>query len=82
MANDETVFIAGHGELASKADVERNLAVLVDSRKRVKALVDQGMTEEAVLAENPLADYHDDYNWSFITTERMTKTLYRDLTTD
>jgi glyoxylase-like metal-dependent hydrolase (beta-lactamase superfamily II) len=82
MANDDTVFIAGHGELASKADVERNLAVLVDSRDLVKALVDQGKTEEEVLAANPLARYHDDYNWGFITTERMTKTLYRDLTSE
>lgn len=82
MADAETVLIAGHGELASKADVERNLAVLVDGRKRVKALVDKGMTEEEVLAANPLADYHDDYNWNFITTERMTRTHYRDLTTD
>jgi len=82
MANDDTVFIAGNGELASKADVERNLAVLVDSRDLVKALVDQGKTEEEVLAANPLARYHDDYNWGFITTERMTKTLYRDLTSE
>lgn len=82
MADDETVLIAGHGELANKADVERNLAVLVDGRKRVKALVDQGMSEEEILAANPLADYHDDYNWSFITTERMTKTHYRDLTSE
>jgi glyoxylase-like metal-dependent hydrolase (beta-lactamase superfamily II) len=82
MADDETILIAGHGELASKADVERNLEVLVDGRRRIKALVDKGMTEEEVLAANPLADYHDDYNWSFITTERMTKTHYRDLTTD
>lgn len=82
MADDETVLIAGHGELANKADVERNLAVLVDGRKRVKALVDQGMSEEEILAANPLADYHDDYNWSFITTERMTKTHFRDLTSE
>jgi len=82
MADDDTVFIAGHGELASKADVERNLAVLIDGRNLVKALVDQGMTEEEVLAANPLAKYHDDYNWSFITTERMTTTHYRDLTSE
>ncbi len=82
MADDDTVLIAGHGELASKADVERNLAVLVEGRERVKALVDKGMTEEEVLAANPLADYHDDYNWSFITTERMTRTHYRDLTSE
>jgi glyoxylase-like metal-dependent hydrolase (beta-lactamase superfamily II) len=82
MADDETIFIAGHGELGSKADVERNLAVLKDGRKLVKALVDQGMSEEEVLAANPLAKYHDDYNWNFITTERMTQTHYRDLTSE
>jgi glyoxylase-like metal-dependent hydrolase (beta-lactamase superfamily II) len=82
MADGDTVFIAGHGELASKADVEKNLAVLVDGRNLVKALVDRGMTEEEVLAANPLAKYHDDYNWSFITTERMTTTHYRDLTSE
>ena len=82
MADDETVVVPGHGELGDKADLERDLAVLIDSRKRVKALVDAGKSEEEVLAANPLADYHDQYNWSFITTERMTKTLYRDLTTD
>ena len=82
MADDETIFIAGHGETGSKADVESNLAVLKDGRKLVKALVDQGMSEEEVLAANPLAKYHDDYNWSFITTERMTQTHYRDLTSE
>ena len=61
---------------------EPTYEVLADGRKRVKALVDQGMTEEEILAANPLADYHDDYNWSFITTERMTKTHYRDLTSE
>jgi len=33
-----------------------------------------------VLAENPLADYHDLWNWSFLTNEVMTQTLYRSLT--
>ena len=82
LSDEDTVLIAGHGELATKADVERNLAVLADGRERVKALVDKGMTEEEVLAANPLADYHDEYNWSFITTERMTRTHYRDLTSE
>jgi glyoxylase-like metal-dependent hydrolase (beta-lactamase superfamily II) len=83
MADDDTLFLAGHGDpVASKADVEQNLAVLRDGRKRVKALVDQGMSEEEVLAANPLADYHDEYNWSFITSERMTRTHFRDLTSE
>ena len=82
MADDDTIIIPGHGPLASKADLEQDLAVLIDSKKRVKVLVDTGKSQEQVLAENPLADYHDQYNWSFITTEKMTSTLYRALTSD
>jgi glyoxylase-like metal-dependent hydrolase (beta-lactamase superfamily II) len=82
MSGDETVIIPGHGEIGNKADLEQNLATLIDSKQRVRTLVDAGKTAEEILAVNPLADYHDQYNWSFITTEIMTKTLYRDLTTD
>ena len=82
IADDETIIIPGHGELASRRDLETNLAVLIDGRQRIKALIDQGMSEEEIVAENPLADYHDDYNWGFITTERMTRTHYRDLTSE
>lgn len=82
LADDETVIIPGHGTLATKADLEADLAVLVDSKKRVKGLVDAGKSLEEVLAENPLADYHDQYSWSFITTEKITNTLYRDLTSE
>jgi len=82
MADEETVIIPGHGALASKADLAEDLAVLIDSRKRVKALVDAGKSQEEILAENPLADFHDQYNWSFITTEKMTNTLYRALTSE
>ncbi len=80
MADDETIIIPGHGPVGNKADLEKNLAVLIDSQTRVKALVDEGMSEEEIVAANPLALYHDDYNWGFITTERMTRTLIRSLT--
>lgn len=82
MADDDTTFVPGHGPLANKADLERNLAALIDSHNRVKALVDEGMSEDDIVAANPLALYHDDYNWSFITTERMTRTLIRSLTSE
>ena len=80
MADDETIIIPGHGPVANKADLQTNLDVLIDSQTRVKALVDNGMSEEDIVAANPLALYHDDYNWRFITTERMTRTLIRSLT--
>jgi len=82
MANDDTIIIPGHGPLASKSDLQTALDMLVDAVARVKQLVDQGMTQEQVLAENPLASYHEQWNWGFITTESMTHTLYRSLTAE
>ena len=82
VANHETQIIPGHGPLASKADLATFIDMLVDAQARVKALVLQGMTQEEVVAENPLSVYHDEWNWQFITTESMTTTLYRSLTAD
>jgi glyoxylase-like metal-dependent hydrolase (beta-lactamase superfamily II) len=80
MADDDTAIIPGHGSLASKADLQIALDMLIDAEARVKKLVDAGMSQDDVLAENPLADYHERWTWFFVTTEVMTKTLYRSLT--
>jgi hypothetical protein len=56
--------------------------MLEDARDRVAELVVAGKSVEEVVAENPLADYHDTWNWGFITTERMTQALFRSLTTE
>ena len=82
MADDETKFMPGHGPVASRADVQKDLDMLRDGEALVKALIDKGMTEEEIIAANPLSIYHDEYNWGFITTERMTSTFIRSLTTD
>lgn len=83
LSDDETVIIPGHGEIvANKADLQAAVDMLVDAESRVEALVLQGMTEAEVLAANPLADYHDVWSWNFITTEKMTQTLYRSLTSE
>ena len=79
LANAETTIIPGHGPLATKAELQRDLAMLKDARGIVQALVAQGLSADAIVAANPLAKYHDTYNWGFITTERMTRTLCREL---
>lgn len=81
IANDETKIIPGHGALANKADLQAAVDMLEDAQARVKALVDAGKSQEEVVAGNPLADYEDGWSWEFITTERMTETIYRSLTT-
>ena len=80
MTDENTKIIPGHGPLATPADLEAAIDMLVDARNLVQRLVDTGKSRDEVLAENPLAVYHDRWNWGFITTERMTLTLYRSLT--
>lgn len=82
IADDDTRIIAGHGPLATKADLGIFIEMLVDARARVQALVLAGKSEDQIVAENPLASYHDEWSWNFITTERMTRTLVRSLSTD
>lgn len=79
MVDEETRIIPGHGPLANRADLIRARDMLVDAEARVQALLDKGMSGEEIVAANPLADYHDNWNWGFITTERMTQTLIRAL---
>jgi glyoxylase-like metal-dependent hydrolase (beta-lactamase superfamily II) len=80
MADDETKIIPGHGPLADKDDLQAAVAMLEDAYDRVRLLVEAGKSKEEILAANPLAKYHDDWNWGFITTEVMTETLVRALT--
>lgn len=79
-AGPDTQVIPGHGPLSSKADLEASIAMLTEARARVAALVADGHDYQAVLDAEPLADFHEAWNWGFITTERMTWTLYRDIT--
>ncbi len=80
MGDENTKYITGHGAVGTRAGLQQDLAMLRDSEARVRELLDQGMSEEEILAANPLADYGERYDWFFITTERMTKTLIRSLT--
>jgi len=80
-ADDATKIIPGHGSLTDKAGMQADIDMLIDSRALVKALVDQGMSVDEVLEANPLAKY-DSFSWDFITTERMTRTLVRSLTSE
>jgi cyclase len=79
MSNDETKIIPGHGPLASKEDLQAAVDMLIDCKNIITKHINQGDSLETILAANPLQKYHDDWNWGFITTERMTKQLYNGL---
>ena len=79
LADEETQIIAGHGPVGDRGAVERSLAMVKATKALVSELVDQGMSLEEVLAADPLADFHEDWAWAFITGARMTESLYNDL---
>ncbi len=80
LAGPGTRIIPGHGPVADRDDLQASRDMLVDARDRVQHLINEGQSEDEVVAANPLAVYHDKWNWQFITTERMTRTLFRGLT--
>lgn len=80
--DDETKIIPGHGPLASKADLQKTVDMLKDVRSRVRSLIDDGMSEDEIVAADPLADLNPDWGQGFINGERMARTAYRALTAE
>ncbi|MDH3637230.1 MAG: MBL fold metallo-hydrolase [Gammaproteobacteria bacterium] len=79
LAGADTKIIPGHGPLANKDDVQAAYDMLADACARIEALIRDGKTDDEIMALNPLADYDEDWTWGFITTEKMTRTLIRDI---
>lgn len=79
MAKADTRIIPGHGPMASRADVEKSIAMLKGAKSKVAKLVNKGKSLEQVKAADPLAEYHAIWAWPFITAERMTEIMYRAL---
>jgi len=82
MAGPNTQVIPGHGPLSNRDDIQAAIEMLVTAREIITPMVEGGMTLEDVLAANPLAQFHDDWNWGFICTPRMVATLYLDASGD
>jgi cyclase len=54
--------VPGHGALANKANLVAWRDMLITSRDRIQKLVNEGKTEQEVLAAKPLADL--DAKWA------------------
>ena len=61
MSSAETSFIAGHGPLMKRADVQAYRYMLVLVRNRVAALINEGKSEKEIVAAKPTADI--DAHW-------------------
>jgi len=79
LSNDKTKIIPGHGPLADKKQLQTAVDMLIDVKKLVNAEIKKGKSEDEVVKENPLKKYHEKWNWGFITTEKMTRQVYKSL---
>lgn len=76
--NDTTKIIPGHGDIATKADLARQIAMLEGAIKAIDARIKAGDTLEKTLAARPLKPWSN-FAWSFISEESFTRTLYNGL---
>ncbi len=77
--DEETKIIPGHGPLSNRAELAATVDMLKSVRARIKALIDQGLTEDGVVKADPLKDFNPDWAWQFINGETMTRAAYRSL---
>jgi glyoxylase-like metal-dependent hydrolase (beta-lactamase superfamily II) len=78
-ANASTKIIPGHGALATKADLQRFHDMLVSARGKIQALIDQGMTEDEVVAAKPTAEFDAAWGQGFMNPENFTRFSYQSL---
>jgi len=79
-SNAATKIIPGHGPLATPADLRAYLEMLRTCRDRFQSLIDQGRSEDEVVAANPTAEYDAQWGGGFMNAESFTRFAYRSLT--
>jgi cyclase len=76
--NDATRIIPGHGDIATKADLAKQIAMLEGAIAAVDAHIKAGDSLEKTIAARPLKPWAG-FAWNFISEESFTRTLYNGL---
>ncbi len=76
VANDDTKVVTGHGALAKKADIAEFHDMLVTARDRIEKLVNEGKSEQDVIAAKPLADLDAKWAANEEAARNFTKMVY------
>jgi len=79
LSDEDTAIIPGHGELSNRAELSRHRTMLVSVRDRVKQAIAAGKTLRALLAEEPLADFDEEWGGGFVDSEDFLRTVYTSL---
>lgn len=74
-ADEETKIIPGHGHLSNRAEIQEFHDMLVESRSRVQALLDEGKTPDEIVAAAPLEDLDERWSSGFIDGEGFTRSI-------
>ena len=82
MVADDSKIIPGHGELATKADLQIYIEVLTTIRGRVVALIEQGKSEDEVVEANPTREWDATWGQGFMNPETWTRIIYKSLSRD
>ena len=81
IADEDTKIIPGHGDLASLKDVRYTKSMLTFLMKRISHFILNQKTEEEIVAMKDLTQEYDEkgYGNGFISTEKMVRTIYKEL---
>lgn len=79
LADERTKIIAGHGKVASKAEVQKHTAMLTTIRDRIAKLKQQGKTLAQIQASRPAKEWEKSHNWNFINHEKLVESVYQSL---
>jgi cyclase len=76
MLKEDTKIIPGHGKLATKADYQKALDMLVDTAAMVKSMKAEGISLDDAVKQG-LGEKYTAWAWNFITEEKWISTLYK-----
>jgi glyoxylase-like metal-dependent hydrolase (beta-lactamase superfamily II) len=75
MLKDDTKIIPGHGKLATKADYQNALDMIINTAAMVKSMKAKGMSLEDAVSKG-LGEKYQAWSWNFINEEKWIATLY------
>jgi glyoxylase-like metal-dependent hydrolase (beta-lactamase superfamily II) len=76
VATEETRLIAGHGPLATRADLQAYRDMLAEARGRVATLKAEGKTREQIVAARPTADLDEKWGGGFMQPDVWVGLIY------
>jgi cyclase len=80
MSDDDTRIIPGHGPLGNKDDLEEWIEILKTIRSRFQSLIDEGRSEDEVVAADVTSEWDQAMGGGFMNPENFTRLAYQSLT--